>query len=128
MLNGTHCYRVMFQLTRGIRQGGVLSPYLFALYVDDVMAIVEKRRTGCFYRSMCVSIVMYADDILLLSPSVTVLQELLYVCEKVLGSLDLSINPKKSVCTRVFTCTCVFNKLMMMMMMMYRTSLQYYML
>jgi len=44
---------------------------------------------------------MYADDILLLSPSVTVLQELLYVCEKVLGSLDLSINPKKSVCTRI---------------------------
>jgi len=43
---------------------------------------------------------MYADDILLLSPSVTVLQELLCVCENVLGSLDLSINPKKSVCTR----------------------------
>ena len=44
---------------------------------------------------------MYADDILLLSPSVTVVQELLYVCENVLGSLDLSINPKKSVCTRI---------------------------
>ena len=44
---------------------------------------------------------MYADDILLLSPSVTVLQELLYVCENVLGSLDLSINPKKSVCKRI---------------------------
>ena len=37
----------MFQLTRGIRQGGVLSPYLFALYVDDVMVIIEKRRSGC---------------------------------------------------------------------------------
>ena len=36
----------MFQLTRGIRQGGVLSPYLFALYVDDVMVIIEKRRSG----------------------------------------------------------------------------------
>jgi len=37
----------MFHLTRGIRQGGVLSPYLFALYVDDVMVIIEKRRSGC---------------------------------------------------------------------------------
>jgi len=91
----------MFQLTRGIRQGGVLPPYLFAVYVDDILAIVEKRRSGCFYQSVCVSIVMYADDILLLSPSVTVVQELLYVCENVLGSLDLSINPKKSVCTRI---------------------------
>jgi len=90
-----------FQLTRGIWQGGVLSPYLFALYVDDILAIVEKRRSRCFYQSVCVSIVMYADDILLLSPSVTVLQELLYVCENVLVSLDFSINPKKSVCTRI---------------------------
>jgi len=44
---------------------------------------------------------MYADDILMLSPSVTVLQELLCVRENVLGSLDLSINPTKSVCTRI---------------------------
>ena len=89
----------MFQLTRGIRQGSVLPPSLFAVYVDDILAIVEKRRSGCFYQSVCVSIVMYADDILLLSPSVTVVQELLYVCENVLGSLDLLINSKKSVCT-----------------------------
>jgi len=101
----------MFQLTRGIRQGGVLSPYLIALYVDDILAIVVKRRSGCFYQCVCVSIVMYADDILLLSPSVTVVQELLCVCENVLGSLDLSSNPKKSVCTRTGPrCNTVFQK------------------
>ena len=91
----------MFQLTRGIRQGGVLSPYLFAVYVDDLIATVENTRYGCFYKSTCVSIVMYADDILLLSPSVTALQDLLHVCESALRSVALFINPKKSVCMRI---------------------------
>ena len=63
----------MFQLTRGIRQGGVLTPYLFAVYVDDLIASVEHIRFGCFNKSTCISIVMYADDILLLSSSVTAL-------------------------------------------------------
>ena len=44
---------------------------------------------------------MYADDILLLSPSLTVLQQILYVCENVIGSVDLSVNPQKYVCTRI---------------------------
>lgn len=94
----TSCF---FQLTRGIRQGGVLSPYLFAVYVDNVITTVEHKRLGCLYKSVCVSIIMYADDIVLLSPSVTALQELLHVCEGVLQNLDLFINPKKSVCMRI---------------------------
>ena len=45
---------------------------------------------------------MYADDIVLLSPSVTALQELLHVCEGVLQNLDLFINPKNAhVCMRI---------------------------
>ena len=38
---------------------------------------------------------------LLLSPSVTGLQNLLYICEKELEFLDLSINAKKSFCLRI---------------------------
>jgi len=48
---------------------------------------VEHKRLGCLYKSVCVSIIMYADDIVLLSPSVTALQELLHVCEGVLQNL-----------------------------------------
>jgi len=55
----------------------VLSPYLFAVYVDNVITTFEHKRLGCLYKSICVSIIMYADDIVLLSPSVTALQELL---------------------------------------------------
>jgi len=54
-----------------------------------------------FIQVRCVSIIMYADDNVLLSPSVTALQELLHVCEGVLQNLDLFINPKKSVYMRI---------------------------
>jgi hypothetical protein len=44
---------------------------------------------------------MYADDILLLSPSVTLLQKLIHVVEDELSLLDMLINAKKSMCLRV---------------------------
>jgi len=40
------------------------------------------------------SVFLYADDIILLAPSVTSLQQLLLVCEHELYSLDMAINAK----------------------------------
>jgi len=42
----------------------------------------------------------YADDILLLAPTVSALQHLLNVCQSELQCLDMAINAKKYVCTR----------------------------
>ena len=47
------------------------------------------------------SILLYADDILLVAPSVTSLQQLLRLCEQELARLDMPINVKKSACMRV---------------------------
>ena len=44
---------------------------------------------------------MYADDLVLLSISVTHLQKLVNICYDVLNSCDLKLNPTKSVCMRV---------------------------
>jgi len=44
------------------------------------------------------SILLYADDILLVAPS---LQQLLHVCEQELARLDTSLNVKKSACMHV---------------------------
>ena len=60
-----------FYVTCGIRQGGVLSPYLFAIYVDSVVKKAQSSGHGCYVRHTCVSILLYADDILLLAPSVS---------------------------------------------------------
>ena len=48
--------------------------------------------------SFLLEAVMYADDILLLAPSVTALQKHLWVCEQELDSIDMVINAKKSSC------------------------------
>lgn len=91
----------MFKLNCGIRQGGVLSPYMFAIYIDDIVHKVETAGTGCYLGLICFSIFLYADDMLLLAPSISSLQKLFTVCETELRELDLCINAKKSVCTRI---------------------------
>jgi len=51
---------------------------------------------------MRVIFILYADDILLISPSITNLERLLHRCEHELSWLDMSINlKKKSSCLRV---------------------------
>jgi len=83
----------VFQINFGLRQGSVLSPVLFAIYVDDVARCCKKERN--------LHIILYADDILLLPPSVTKLERLLMKCEEELSYLDMAINVKKSACLRV---------------------------
>ena len=84
----------IFKISSGVRQGSVLSPVLlFSMYIDDI-AQLQNTLTGTF-------VVLYADDILLLAPSVTALQKLLRACEQELDSIDMSINVKKSCCMRI---------------------------
>jgi len=90
-----------FKLTAGVRQGGVLSPYFFAIFVDDIVHQIIDCNVGCYFRNMCVSIFLYADDIILLCPSVNGLQRLLRVCERAIEDIDMNINASKTVCMRI---------------------------
>ena len=92
-------------------QGGVQSPYLFAVYIDSVVDRIRNEQCfRCYVHNECFSIILYADDILLLAPSVTALQHLLHVCENELAYLDLTINAKKTACMRIgprFNAECI---------------------
>ena len=63
----------IFSVHSGVRQGSVLSPLLFAIYVDDIGKLSDGK-AGIY-------VVLYAYDILLLSPSVSKVQKLLAACE-----------------------------------------------
>jgi hypothetical protein len=94
------CVTHFFRLEAGVRQGGVLSPFLFSVFIDSIVARVESAGVGCYIRTVCCSIFLYADDIILLSPTISGLQVLLNVCENYLIEIGMSINVKKSVCIR----------------------------
>ena len=61
---------------------------------------VNKANVGCRIRAICTDIFLYADDVILLAPSVSALQSLVDICASELEFLDMAIKVKKSVCMR----------------------------
>jgi len=82
----------------GVRQGGVLSSLLFNLYVNDLLVDLESKKLGCCVADTHVGCIMYADDILLLSASVVVLQSMLDTCFAYGQKHDIVFNCSKSFC------------------------------
>jgi retron-type reverse transcriptase len=96
---GDH-YSLFYKLLAGVRQGGILSPFLFAIFIDSVVNKIENAKVGCYLSSVCVSIFLYADDIVLIAPSVSGLQTLVNISESELMNIGMSINVNKTVCIR----------------------------
>ena len=41
------CTSSSFKVTNGVRQGSIMSPKLFAMYVDDLTQSLIKSKIGC---------------------------------------------------------------------------------
>ena len=61
-----------FKVTNGVHQGGILSPYLFCTYADKFSRMLNNVNAGCFVGASLVNHLMYADDLVLLAPSVMI--------------------------------------------------------
>ena len=95
-------FRSMFsKIVSGVRQGGILSPGLFNLVVDSVLNSLEKSKLGCFIKAVCRNSIMYADDLILLSISISHLHRLTALCNILFGNLNMEINTSKSSIIRI---------------------------
>ena len=58
----------------------MLSPVLFAVYVNSLIEMLRHSGYGCYVDSLFVGFVMYADDLLLVSAFIHKLQLMVDIC------------------------------------------------
>ena len=69
-------------VSNGLKQGGILSPILFTVYMDILFLKLKERRIGCFIGDMFFGAIGYADDTALLAPSLSALRQMLQICDE----------------------------------------------
>jgi exonuclease III len=93
-MNG-HCTD-MIDIRSGVKQGGIMSPQLYNVYVDELMSRLLRAKLGCMIGDFVYSAVFYADDIVLLSSSRRKMQRMIDICYEYGLQYGITFNAKKS--------------------------------
>ena len=80
----------------GVKQGGVLSPILFTVYIDNLTKILKQKNVGCKIGNKFLGVFGYADDLTLLCPTLSGLREMLNTCEDYVKDYNILFNVSKS--------------------------------
>ena len=73
------CLSDSFGVSNSVRQGSVLSPLLFAVYLDGLLSELVECGVGCYWKNLFAECLCYADDIVLLAPCPSALRIMLNI-------------------------------------------------
>lgn len=85
-----------FFTSNGVRQGGIISPILFNIYMDNLSDKLNESCIGCHFNGKLFNHLMYADDTCVFAPSVSGLQKLLDICSIYADDNTLIFNATKT--------------------------------
>ena len=85
-----------FPVEQGVRQGGILSPLLYLVYIDGLIKRLRNSGAGCSTMGRFVGTLVLADDVVLIANSPQELNQMLEVVHSYATHWHYSINPTKS--------------------------------
>ena len=86
-----------FRITGGVRQGDNLAPTLFAIFINSLAECINNLNCGVqVEENLEISILMYADDIVLISETEEGLQHQLNALENWMNDYRMSVNMDKT--------------------------------
>ena len=92
----SNTYSKRFDVSNGVKQGGVLSPILFTIYMDVLLTRLEHSGYGCHIGNIFMGAFGYADDVILLAPTRSAMDSLINICEDFSREYSILFNGTKS--------------------------------
>ncbi|CAF0945202.1 unnamed protein product [Brachionus calyciflorus] len=89
-------FSMSFKPNVGVRQGGIASPKLFSIYLEDLLDKIVKNKNGVYLGKVKLDVIAYADDLLLISDTKKGMQELLKIVEEYGCDFEMKFNPEKT--------------------------------
>ena len=96
-----------FELSNGVKQGGVLYSILFNIYIDKLLLNLKGSSYGCHINNTFVGALCYADDVTLLSPSIAGLNAKICLCEVFAKNFDITFNLTFNLLSIILPCALV---------------------
>ena len=86
----------LLEIRSGIRQGRINSPGYFNTFINDLIVKLHIIDYGCYIANIFCGCILFADDILLLSVSLSKLQSMLDLCMEFAVENDIKFYHLKS--------------------------------